>query len=190
VVAAGANTADPYYAPSAERSSNIQKGDVVVVSIAARLDRPDGIFAATTWVAYAGDKVPERVSRAFDVVALARDEALTLIGDRLKRRRAVKGFEVDDAARAFVARAGSGDRFVHRTGHSIDADFQGGGADLDDYEVKDTRALVQGSGFTIGPGIYTPGEFGVRAEVCVFLGKDGLEVTTPSQEQVEALLAP
>jgi Xaa-Pro dipeptidase len=190
VVAAGANSADPYYAPSAERSANIQRGDVILLSLAGKLDRPSGVYAATTWIAYAGDKVPERVAHAFDVVALARDEALALIADRVRRRRAVKGFEVDRAARTFVGRAGFADRFVHRTGHSIDADLQGGGADLDDHEVKDTRALVTGSGFTVGPGIYTPGEFGVRAEVSVYLGKGGLEVTTPSQEQVEALLAP
>jgi Xaa-Pro dipeptidase len=190
VVAAGANSADPYYVPSAERSANIQRGDVILLSLAGKLDRPTGVYAATTWVAYAGDKVPERVAHAFDVVALARDEALALVADRVRRRRAVKGFEVDRAARAFVGRAGFADRFVHRTGHSIDADLQGGGADLDDHEVKDTRALVTGSGFTVGPGIYTPGEFGVRAEVSVYLGRGGLEVTTPSQEQVEALLAP
>jgi Xaa-Pro dipeptidase len=190
VVAAGANSADPYYAPSAERSANIQRGDVILLSLAGKLDRPTGVYAATTWVAYAGDKVPERVAHAFDVVALARDEALALVADRVRRRRAVKGFEVDRAARTFVGRAGFADRFVHRTGHSIDSDLQGGGADLDDHEVKDTRALVTGSGFTVGPGIYTPGEFGVRAEVSVYLGRGGLEVTTPSQEQVEALLAP
>jgi Xaa-Pro dipeptidase len=190
VVAAGANSADPYYVPSAERSANIQRGDVILLSLAGKLDRPTGVYAATTWVAYAGDKVPERVAHAFDVVALARDEALALVADRVRRRRAVKGFEVDRAARAFVGRAGFADRFVHRTGHSIDSDLQGGGADLDDHEVKDTRALVTGSGFTVGPGIYTPGEFGVRAEVSVYLGRGGLEVTTPSQEQVEALLAP
>jgi len=190
VVAAGKNTADPYYVPSAERSANIQKGDLLVVSIAVKIDRPTGIFAATTWVAYAGAQVPDRLEHVFDVAALARDEALTLVADRTKRRRAVKGFEVDAAARAFLAKAGFGDQFVHRTGHSIDSDLQGGGADLDDYEVKDTRALVTGSGFTVGPGVYFPGEFGVRAEVCAFLGKDGLEVTTPAQESIEPLLKP
>jgi len=190
VVAAGVNTADPYYVPSAERSANIRRGDLVVLSLAAKVDQPSAIYAASTWVAFVGDAVPERVSRAFDVAALARDEALARISDRTKRRRAIKGFEVDEAARSFIAKAGFADQFVHRTGHSIDSDLQGGGADLDDYEVKDTRALVQGSGFTVGPGIYVAGEFGVRAEVCAFLGRDGLEVTTPAQEQIEALPGP
>jgi Xaa-Pro dipeptidase len=55
-------------------------------------------------------------------------------------------------------------------------------------EVKDQRSLVVGTGFTVGPGVYVAGELGVRAEVSAYLGKDGLEVTTPAQERVETLL--
>jgi Xaa-Pro aminopeptidase len=161
---------------------------VVVVAIAGRLAK-HGIFASTTWVAYAGDVVPEKVAKAFDVVALARDEALALIGDRTKRRRAVKGTEVDQAARGFISKAGFGEQFVHRTGHSIDSDLQGAAADFDDYEVKDVRNLVRGTGYAIAPGVYFDGEFGVRAEVCLFLGTGGVEVTTPAQDQVEPLLS-
>ena len=62
---------------------------------------------------------------------------------------------------------------MHRTGHSIDNDLQGGGADLDDFEVKDTRILTPGTGFTVGPGLYFPGQFGVRTEVSVYLVADG-----------------
>ncbi len=186
VVAAGANTADPYYVPSAGRSANIGRGQLLVVSLAGKVD--GGIFAEVTWVAFVGDAVPDRMAKAFDVVALARDEAIKTIRGRLEHHRAVKGFEVDDAARGFIAKAGWAEQFVHRTGHSIDSDLQGGGADLDDYEVKDTRNLVQGSGFTIAPGVYFPGELGVRAEVCAFLGTRGLEVTTPAQDAIEVLL--
>jgi Xaa-Pro aminopeptidase len=189
VVAAGANTADPRYVPSATRSNAIVKGDLVILSLAARLDQDGAIYAATTWVAYVGDLVPERMIKAFDIVVLARDEAIALVTDRAKRRRAVQGFEVDAAARAFIEKAGYGDQFVHRTGHSIDSDLYGGGADLDDLEIKDTRALTIGSGFTVGPGVYT-GDFGVRTEVCAYFGPDAVEVTTPVQDQIEKLLAP
>jgi Xaa-Pro aminopeptidase len=79
---------------------------------------------------------------------------------------------------------------MHRTGHSIDSDLQGGGADLDDFEVKDSRILTPGTGFTVGPGLYFPGQFGVRAEVSVYLAPGGPEITTPVQEEVEALLKP
>ncbi len=189
VVAAGAHTADPYYVPTAARAVAIKQGDLVLVSLAGRTTSVDGIYAATTWVAYVGATVPERMAASFEVVALARDEAIALITDRGKRRRAVRGAEVDQAARGFIGKANLGDRFVHRTGHALDTDLQGAAADLDDYEVKDSRTLVVGSGFTIGPGVYFDGEYGVRAEVSAYLAQTGLEVTTPKQEQIEALLA-
>lgn len=189
VVAAGEHTADPYYVPTAARARAIGKGDLVLVSLAARTASEDGIYAAATWVAYVGDVVPQRMASAFEVVALARDEAIALITDRTKRRRAVRGADVDQAARGFIAKANLGERFVHRTGHALDSDLQGVAADLDDYEVKDARTLVVGSGFTIGPGVYFDGEYGVRAEVSAYLAQTGLEVTTPKQEQIEALLA-
>ena len=189
VVAAGVHTADPNYVPTADRAATIQQGDLVILSLAARTPDVDGIYAAATWVAYVGDVVPTRYASAFEVVALARDEAIALITDRIKRRRAVRGAEVDRAARTFIDKANLGDRFVHRTGHSLDSDLQGAAADLDDYEVKDERNLAVGSGFTIGPGVYFAGDYGVRTEISAYLSATGLEVTTAKQEQIEALLA-
>jgi Xaa-Pro aminopeptidase len=189
VVAAGVHTADPYFATSEETAATIKEGDLVVISLAGRTPSEHGVYAASTWVAYLGEAVPTRMASAFEVVSLARDEAIALIIDRVKRRRAVKGADVDKAARGFIVKANMGDNFTHRTGHAIDSELQGSAADLDDYEVKDTRALVVGSGFTIGPGVYFAGEFGVRAEVSAYLGPKGLEVTTPKQEAIEALLA-
>ncbi len=190
VVAAGVHTADPFYTPTEATSAAIGPGDLVMLSLAGRTKATDGIYAATTWVAYVGDKVPERIASAFEIASLARDEAIALITDRVKRRRAIKGYEVDAVARGFVTKANLGDNFLHRTGHAIDSDLQGAAADLDDYEIKDTRPLVVGSGFTIGPGLYFKGEYGVRAEVSAYFGPKGLEVTTPKQEAIEHLVAP
>jgi Xaa-Pro aminopeptidase len=188
VVAAGVNTADPYYVPTAAKTSQIQIGDPIVISLAAKVDRPEGIYAAQTWVAVADHVVPDRIAKAFETVSLARDQALVLIADRSHKHRPISGAEVDDATRAFIKKAGVADQIMHRTGHSIDNDLQGGGADLDDFEVKDTRSLTPGTGFTIGPGLYFPGQFGVRTEISVYLSPSGPEVTTPAQEYVEPLL--
>ena len=190
VVAAGANTADPYYVPSAEKTATIKRGDLLVISLAGKLDKPEGIYAVGTWCAIADATVPEPIARAFETASLARDQAMALIGDRARKHRPVTGAEVDDVTRAFLKKAGAADRIMHRTGHSIDNDLQGGGADLDDFEVKDSRILTPGTGFTIGPGLYFPGQFGVRAEVSVYLAPGGPEITTPVQEDVEALLKP
>ncbi len=190
VVAAGANTADPYYVPSASKAAPIKRGDLIVISLAAKLDQPEGIYAAQTWCAVADPVVPDPIARAFETVSLARDQAMALISDRARKHRPVTGAEVDDATRAFLRKAGLADRVMHRTGHSIDNDLQGGGADLDDFEVKDSRILTPGTGFTIGPGVYFTGQFGVRSEVSVYLAPGGPEVTTPAQDEVEALLKP
>ncbi|HEY5923425.1 MAG TPA: M24 family metallopeptidase [Kofleriaceae bacterium] len=188
VVAAGVNSADPYYVPTAAKTSLIKPGDVIVIGIAAKVDKPDGIYAAQTWVAVADKAVSEQVAKAFEQASLARDQALVLITDRSRKRRPVKGAEVDQATRAFLKKAGVSTQVMHRTGHSIDNDLQGGGADLDDFEVKDTRIMTAGTGFTVGPGLYWAGQFGVRTEVSVYLSPTGPEVTTPAQDYVEPLL--
>lgn len=188
VVAAGVNTADPYYVPTAAKTAPINQGDLVVLGIAVKVDKPEGIYAAQTWCAVADKTVPEAIAKAFNTVSLARDQALVLITDRSRKMRPVTGAEVDDATRAFFKKAAVADQVMHRTGHSIDNDLQGGGADLDDFEVKDTRILTPGTGFTVGPGLYFPGQFGVRSEVSVYLSPSGPEVTTPAQDDVEALL--
>lgn len=188
VVAAGTNTADPYYVPTAAKTAPIRRGDLLVISLAAKVDKPEGVWAAQTWVAFVDAKVPESVTRAFETVTLARDQAIALITDRSRKHRPVTGAEVDDATRGFIKKSGLEDKVMHRTGHSIDNDLQGGGADLDNYEVKDTRILTPGTGFTVGPGVYFGGQFGVRTEVSVYLSPSGPEVTTPAQDDVEALL--
>ncbi len=188
VVAAGANTADPYYVPTAAKTAEIKAGDLVVIGIAAKVDKPDGIYVAQTWCAVVDKVVPEPIAKAFETASLARDQALVLITDRSRKHRPVTGAEVDQATRAFMKKAGLADKVMHRTGHSIDNDLQGGGADLDDFEVKDTRIMTPGTGFTVGPGLYFQGQFGVRTEVSVYLSPTGPEVTTPAQDYVEALI--
>ena len=189
VVAAGVNTADPYYVPSATKTAPIRRGDLIVISLAARADKPEGIYAAHTWCAVADATVRPEIQKAFETVSLARDQALSLIGDRTRKGRPVTGAEVDQATRSFLRKAGHADQVKHRTGHSIDSDLQGAGADLDDFEARDTRILLAGTGFTVGPGLYFAGQFGVRSEVSVFLGPTGPEVTTPAQDDIEVLLA-
>ena len=190
VVAAGINTADPFYVPTAARTQPIQRGDLVVISLALKVDKPDGVWAAQTWMAVADAAVPEFAATAFETVRLARDQAFALIADRSRKHRPVTGAEVDDTTRAFFKKAKVVERVMHRTGHSMDNDLLGGGADLDNFEVKDTRILTPGTGFTVGPGLYFSGQFGVRTEVSVYLAPSGPEITTPAQDAIEALLKP
>ena len=190
VVAAGKHTADPYYLPGADSDAVIEKGDLLVLGMSARVQSEKRtIVAEVTWVAFVGDRVPDSHASMFGVLVQARDAALALIEDRVGRRRAIKGFEVDRQARKIISQAGHGDKFIHRTGHSLDTQVHGGGANLDDYETHDARNLVVGSGYAIAPGIYSEGESGMRAEIDVYLGPTGVEVTTARQTEITAILA-
>jgi Xaa-Pro aminopeptidase len=101
----------------------------------------------------------------------------------------VHGFEVDDAARRVIQEAGYGDYFIHRTGHSIHVSDHGPGANMDNLETHDTRTLMPMTGFSIEPGIYLPGDFGVRSEINVALTPEGAEVTggEPQRELIRVL---
>ena len=87
-----------------------------------------------------------------------------------------------------VEQAGFGQHFVHRTGHSIDRDLHGSGPHLDDYETHDDRLLGPGIGFSVEPGIYLAGEFGVRSEVNMYWGREGPTVT-PRDPQSELVMS-
>jgi Xaa-Pro aminopeptidase len=102
----------------------------------------------------------------------------------------VCGFEVDDAAREVIRKAGFGDYFIHRTGHSIGITDHGQGANMDNFETHDTRQLLAMTGFSIEPGIYLTGDFGVRSEINVALTAGAPEITgAEPQRELLRLLA-
>lgn len=188
-VAAGENAGDPQYVPNALKHRAIAKGDLVVLDLSARVDGATRtIYAEVIWMAYVGDKVPDQYAKLFNIVAGARDEAIGYVEKRIKRRRAVKGYQADQKARAYIGKAGHADKFIHRTGHSIDTDLHGDGANLDDFETHDVRNLVIGAGFTVEPGIYFKGQFGVRTGSNIYLARGAVEVTTPRQKAITPLL--
>jgi Xaa-Pro aminopeptidase len=188
-VAAGRNTAKPNYQASARSSASIQRDQLLLLELsgaASGTDRP--IFASLSWMAFVGETVPARYHKMFETVRGARDAAVSFIQDAVKRRRLVMGFEADQAARSKIGEEGLASRFLHRTGHSLDTSLEGDGANLDDYETHDTRNLVVGSGFTVGPGVYVPGDFGVRSIINLHLARKGVEVTTPVQTRITPIL--
>jgi Xaa-Pro aminopeptidase len=188
-VAVGANSAKPNYQATKRVSSSIDMNQMVLLELnGAVSDAERPVYARLSWVAYVGETVPERLHKTFKVVSGARDVTLEFLRDRVKRRRLVKGFEADQKARSEVGKAGLASRFLHRTGHSLDTSLEGDGANLDDYETHDTRSLVLGSGFTVGPGVYVPSEYGMRTIVDVHVARTGLEITTPVQTRITPIL--
>jgi len=94
---------------------------------------------------------------------------------------------VDHVVRDVICKSGYGEQFCHRTGHSIGKETHGNGANLDGLETRDNRKILPGSLFSIEPGIYLPGEFGVRSETNIFVGFDGQVHVTGGDLQTEIL---
>jgi Xaa-Pro aminopeptidase len=185
IVAVNAHAGDPHYSPSAATPTPIRKGDMVLIDLWARGKGPRDVYADITWVAFCGDRPPEKLQTIFRVAAEARDAGLDALARAHREGRTLAGFEVDRVVRARIEDAGFGERFVHRTGHSIETRVHGDGANLDDLETHDVRPLVPGLAFSIEPGIYLPEEgLGVRTEIDVFLADDGPKVFSKIQREL------
>ena len=181
-----ANAANPHYEPRAGSDRRLVSGDVLLLDLWAGV-KLGSVFADQTWMGFAGREPGDEVRGAWGVVRGARDAAVALLRDRWKKNEPVTGADLDDAARGVIRAAGFGEYFPHRTGHSIDRDLHGSGPPLDNFETADERALISGVGFSVEPGIYLPGRFGIRSEINVYLGESGPEVT-PRKPQQELLL--
>ena len=164
-VSAGPNSADSHYEPTAERSRTIKNGDFLLIDIWGKLDRPGAIFYDITWTGVIGREPSEREQQIFATVRDARDAAIKTVSDAFAANKPIAGFEADDAARGVIQKAGFGDRFVHRTGHNIGEDIHGSGAHLDNLETHDIRRILPNTCFSVEPGIYLTGDFGVRSEI-------------------------
>jgi Xaa-Pro dipeptidase len=187
IVGFGPNSAKPHYEPHPGNDRTLQTGEVILLDLWAGRSRHT-VFADQTWMGFAGARVPDQVSRVWKTVRDARDAAIRTVQRAAAEQRPIAGYEVDQAARAVIEAAGLGDAFVHRTGHSIDRDLHGSGPHMDDYETHDERLLLSGVGFSVEPGIYLGGDFGMRSEVNMFLGEGGPEVT-PRKPQVDLIVA-
>ncbi|MEP6591700.1 MAG: M24 family metallopeptidase [Gemmatimonadota bacterium] len=187
IVGFGPNAANPHYEPVAGSDRVLGHDEVILLDLWGGMHE-GAIFADQTWMGFSGTVVPERVALVWRTVRDARDAAITTLQRLVASGEPVPGFRGDRAARELIERAGFGEWFVHRTGHSIDRDLHGSGPHLDDYETHDDRTLLPGTGCSVEPGIYLTGDFGVRSEVNLYWGPGGLTVT-PAEPQRELVTA-
>jgi Xaa-Pro aminopeptidase len=184
-VSAGPNAANPHYEPGADRPTPIEPGSILLIDLWAA--EPGGVHADQTWMASLGTP-STRAQTIWEAVRDARDAALVLLRDKAAARTAVRGADVDDAARRVIESRGFGEYFTHRTGHSIDArDLHGSGPNLDNLETREERLIFPGVGFSVEPGIYLAGEIGMRSEVNAYFG-DGQLIVTPDGYQTDLMI--
>jgi len=189
IVAVNAHSADPHYIPQKNSSSPIKKGDFILLDIWAKENHDWAIYGDITRVAVAAERPTEKQQKIFSIVRKAQIAATELVKERFAHKKRIEGWEVDDAARNVIRKAGYGDFFIHRTGHNIERELHGSGAHMDNLEMHDVRPILPSTCFSIEPGIYLPGEFGVRLEYDLYVHQDGtVEISGGEQDEIVCLL--
>ena len=193
IVAVNQNSGNPHYEPRREGSAAIRRGDFVLLDVWAKQNRPGAVYYDVTWVGHVGhssadNEPPEKFRRIFDIIREARDLGVEFVASAVRQKRPVRGWEVDQAVRNFIAARGYGEYFLHRTGHSLGESVHGNGANLDNLETKDERAILPHTCFSVEPGIYLP-EFGVRSEVNVYVDEREARVTGAIQQEIVRIIS-
>jgi Xaa-Pro aminopeptidase len=156
VIGSGPNGANPHHEMS-ERV--IEDGDMVVLDFGGL---KDGYGSDTTRTVHVGEPTDEE-RKVFEIVRAAQQAGFEAV------RPGVACQEIDRAARKVIADAGYGEYFIHRVGHGI-----GLTTHEPPYMVEGEEHLIEpGMCFSIEPGIYLPGRFGVRIEDIVVATEDG-----------------
>jgi Xaa-Pro aminopeptidase len=182
---AGPNSADSHYEPTAASSRPIRDGDFVLIDIWAKLaNRPDAVWYDITWTGVVNREPTEREHSIFNTVRDARDAAIAAVEKAYATGEPIAGWQADDAARDVIRAAGLGEFFTHRTGHNIATELHGNGAHLDNLETHDERLLLPNTCFSVEPGLYFPGEFGVRHEVNMITRPGRAVVSGPKQDRL------
>lgn len=188
ICAVNAHSADPHFTPSSSNSTAIKKGDFILIDLWCKRNIPHGVYADITRVGVAASEPTTKQRKIFEIVKSAQVAATDLVRKRFAENMPLKGCEVDQCCRKVIEEAGYGSFFVHRTGHNIDEQDHGNGTHMDSYETYDTRQIIPGTCFSIEPGIYLPGEFGVRLEYDVFVHHDGrVQVTGGEQKEIKCI---
>ena len=159
IVSFGKNAADPHHEPD---ETVLAKGECVLIDMGCVKDR---YCSDMTRTFFCGEP-SEEFQRIHDLVREANERAEAII------RPGVRFCDIDAAARDHIAAAGYGEFFNHRLGHFIgQTDHEKG-----DVSGANTSLAAPGMIFSIEPGVYLSGKFGVRVEDLVLVTEDGCEV--------------
>jgi Xaa-Pro dipeptidase len=189
IVGVNAHSADPHYEPTKEKSSEVKKGDFVLIDLWCKKKHPKAVYADICRVAVADTKATEKQKEIFSIVRIAQKAATEFVAGRYAKGESTKGYEVDQISRKIIEDKGYGKYFTHRTGHNIYTKDHGPGAHIDSLETQDLRELIPRTCFSIEPGIYLPNDFGVRLEYDIFLGDQGkIHINGGFQDELLVLL--
>lgn len=178
IVAFGKASGNPHYTVpekgscggTDKRGNKLEADQVVQFDLWAK--QSGGCYADISWIGYTGSLVPESVQNRFETVIKARDLVFPAVSEALANGQTITGSNCDRIVREFLLREAGPEPIRHRTGHGIDTDCHGSGVNLDSVEFPDNRILMEGSCFSIEPGLYY-NDCGFRTEInmCIRGGK-------------------
>ncbi|MBU3215905.1 aminopeptidase P family protein [Clostridium estertheticum] len=159
IIGYGANAADPHHEMD---ESTVKEGDSIVIDIGCKMNSYCSDMTRTVFYKTVSDHSRE----VYNIVKEANKRGIE------KVKAGVRFCDIDAAAREYITEKGYGKYFTHRLGHSIGIEVH----DFGDVSAANTDKVKVGQIFSIEPGIYIPGEVGVRIEDLVIVTKDGCEV--------------
>lgn len=167
IVASGPNSSKPHYN---EDSRYIQEKDVIILDFGCKYKGLCSDMSRTVFVGGVSDE--ER--KIYDIVYRSNEA-----GEKYAKE-GVSAESVDKVSRDVIKNAGYGDYFLNRLGHGIGYSVH----EAPDIKGSNNRILEKGMSFSIEPGIYIPGKFGMRIEDIVVIGKDGPEIINKSSKEL------
>ena len=168
ILAYGENAADPHHEPD---GTKLKKGDSLVIDIGGVYNH---YCSDMTRTVFFGKEPSEEHKKIYETVRKANLNAIA------KVKEGVKFSEIDAAARDYITEVGYGEYFTHRTGHSIGLEIH----DKGDVSSINNQEVKEGMIFSIEPGIYLPGNIGVRIEDLVLVTKDGCEILNSVSKEI------
>ena len=161
IVASGANASMPHARPTTKK---IKSGEPIVIDFGAKVNGYSSDLTRTLFVG----RISERFRVIYNIVSAAQEIAIKKIAP------GVEISEIDKAARNYISKKGFGEYFTHATGHCLGIDVH----EHPSINSKRDAKLKEGMVLTVEPGIYIPGEGGVRIEDMVLVTKKGKKVLT------------
>src|SRR6202034_1217525 len=113
IAAVQPNNGYAHYEPREAHSRPMRAGDLLLLDMWAKCERPGSVYYDITWMGYLGARVPEAYVKIFKIVREARDRAIEFVRDSVARGKTIHGWEVDRAAREVIRKAGYAKNFVH-----------------------------------------------------------------------------
>jgi Xaa-Pro aminopeptidase len=181
LVAAGIHSSNPHYDFSGQGAA-IKEGDIIQLDLWAKEQGEAAVYADISWVGVYGKKAEPAALQVFANLAEIREKTFRFIETAMEEDLATAGAAVDRYCRSLLRDAGYEKAIKHRTGHGIDTEVHGSGVNMDSVEFPDTRPLLEGSCFSLEPGIYLD-EYGFRTEINVYISQGSAQISGPAKDK-------